>query len=205
VMPWLEELFPPEDSLDLLERRGRKPEATLEIAVLRLPSLSNFSDLDPLEAEPTVRIRWLTPGQELGSPDAVVVPGSKQTLRDLSALRDAGLDRHLRRYVAEGGQVFGLCGGLQMLGREISDPGGLEGHPDTPTPHGLPSGPMAAKAAWWPAPTSMGCLKAVPGAGAGSTCCANAKTWPPSANASPTTVASAMPSSIAWPTPSRSM
>jgi len=143
VMPWLEELFPPEDSLDLLERRGRKPEATLEIAVLRLPSLSNFSDLDPLEAEPTVRIRWLTPGQELGSPDAVVVPGSKQTLRDLSALRDAGLDRHLRRYVAEGGQVFGLCGGLQMLGREISDPGGLEGHPDTPTPHGLPSGPMA--------------------------------------------------------------
>ena len=57
VMPWLDELFPPEDSLDLLERRGRKANAELEIAVLRLPSLSNFSDLDPLEAEPSVQLR----------------------------------------------------------------------------------------------------------------------------------------------------
>jgi adenosylcobyric acid synthase len=127
VMPWLEELFPPEDSLDLLERRGGKGQAALEIAVLRLPSLSNFSDLDPLEAEPTVRLRWLTPGQELGQPDAVVVPGSKQTLRDLAALQSSGLPGQLRRYVAEGGQVFGICGGLQMLGREVRDPQGLEG------------------------------------------------------------------------------
>jgi adenosylcobyric acid synthase len=128
VMPWLEELFPPEDSLDLLERRSRKQGAALEITVLRLPSLSNFSDLDPLEAEPSVRLRWLLPGQDLGVPDAVVVPGSKQTMRDLEALRLAGLDHQLRRYVAAGGQVFGLCGGLQMLGQEISDPEGLEGH-----------------------------------------------------------------------------
>ncbi|MEB3323380.1 MAG: cobyric acid synthase, partial [Synechococcaceae cyanobacterium] len=77
VMPWLEELFPPEDSLDLLERRARKPDAALEIAVLRLPALSNFSDLDPLEAEPTVQLRWVAPGEGLGAPDAVVVPGSK--------------------------------------------------------------------------------------------------------------------------------
>ncbi|MFN9487241.1 MAG: cobyric acid synthase [Cyanobacteriota bacterium] len=128
VMPWLEELFPPEDSLDLLERRGGKREAALEIAVLRLPSLSNFSDLDPLEAEPSVRLRWLTPGQPLGQPDAVVVPGSKQTLRDLAALHRSGLALQLQRYVGEGGQVFGLCGGLQMLGREVCDPQGLEGH-----------------------------------------------------------------------------
>jgi adenosylcobyric acid synthase len=130
VMPWLDELFPPEDSLDLLERRGRKSAAAMEIAVLRLPSLSNFSDLDPLEAEPSVRLRWLRPGQELGQPDAVVVPGSKQTLRDLAALRGSGLEGDLRRYVAEGGQVFGLCGGLQLLGREVSDPEGLEGRGD---------------------------------------------------------------------------
>lgn len=127
VMPWLDDLFPPEDSLDLLERRGRKGSAALEIAVLQLPSLSNFSDLDPLEAEPSVRLRWLRPGQELGQPDAVVIPGSKQTLRDLAALHESGLARELARYVAEGGQVFGLCGGLQMLGREICDPEGLEG------------------------------------------------------------------------------
>jgi adenosylcobyric acid synthase len=127
VMPWLEELFPPEDSLDLLERRSRRGPAALEIVVLRLPSLSNFSDLDPLEAEATVRLRWVSPGQELGCPDAVVVPGSKQTLRDLTALRTCGLDHSLRGYVAKGGQVFGLCGGMQMLGQEVNDPEGLEG------------------------------------------------------------------------------
>ena len=127
VMPWLDELFPPEDSLDLLERRGRKRSAELEIVVLQLPSLRHFSDLDPLEAEPSVGLRWLRPGQELGQPDAVVIPGSKQTLRDLGALRGSGLGQALRGYVAAGGQVFGLCGGLQMLGREIRDPEGLEG------------------------------------------------------------------------------
>ncbi|MCP9943098.1 cobyric acid synthase [Cyanobium sp. ATX 6E8] len=131
VMPWLDELFPPEDSLDLLERRGRKRGAELEIAVLRLPSLSNFSDLDPLEAEPTVQLRWLAPGEELGQPDAVIVPGSKQTLRDLAALDASGLGEELKRYVACGGHVFGICGGMQLLGRELSDPDGLEGQAGT--------------------------------------------------------------------------
>ena len=127
VMPWLDELFPPEDSLDLLERRGRKRGAELTIAVLKLPSLSNFSDLDPLEAEPTVQLRWVAPGEELGQPDAVVVPGSKQTLRDLEALQRSGLGKQLRRYAAGGGHVFGICGGLQLLGRELCDPEGREG------------------------------------------------------------------------------
>ena len=127
VMPWLEELFPPEDSLDLLERRGRKRGAELEIAVLRLPSLSNFSDLDPLEAEPTLELRWVAPGEELGQPDAVVVPGSKQTLRDLEALQTSGLGRQIQAFAGAGGQVFGICGGLQLLGRDLEDPEGLEG------------------------------------------------------------------------------
>ena len=127
VMPWLEELFPPEDSLDLLERRGRKQGAELTIAVLRLPSLSNFSDLDPLEAEPSVQLRWLQPGEDLGRPDAVILPGSKQTLRDLAALRATGLDEALRAYLAAGGHLFGVCGGLQMLGTWLEDPEGREG------------------------------------------------------------------------------
>lgn len=127
-MPWLDELFPPEDSLDLLERRGRKRGAELEIAVLKLPSLSNFSDLDPLEAEPSVQLRWVAPGEELGNPDAVVVPGSKQTLRDLDALRmSATLCSGLQQFAAAGGAVFGICGGMQLLGRELCDPEGLEG------------------------------------------------------------------------------
>jgi adenosylcobyric acid synthase len=127
VMPWLDELFPPEDSLDLLERRGRKRDAELEIAVLKLPSLSNFSDLDPLEAEPTVQLRWVAPGEELGHPDAVLVPGSKQTLRDLEALQSRNLGGAVQRYARGGGHVFGICGGMQLLGREINDPEGLEG------------------------------------------------------------------------------
>jgi adenosylcobyric acid synthase len=127
VMPRLDELFPPEDSLDLLERRGRKRGAELEIAVLKLPSLSNFSDLDPLEAEPTVQLRWVAPGEELGNPDAVVVPGSKQTLRDLDALQVSTLGTQVQAYAAAGGAVFGICGGMQVLGRELHDPEGLEG------------------------------------------------------------------------------
>ena len=130
VMPWLDELFPPEDSLDLLERRGRKRGAELVIAVLKLPSLSNFSDLDPLEAEPTVELRWIAPGEPLGSPDAVVIPGSKQTLRDLASLRSSGLDAQLIRYARNGGELFGICGGMQMLGEELRDPEGLEGNVD---------------------------------------------------------------------------
>lgn len=127
VMPWLDELFPPEDSLDLLERRGRKRGAELEIAVLKLPSLSNFSDLDPLEAEPTVQLRWVAPGEPLGTPDAVVIPGSKQTLRDLGRLHSSGLGSDVQRYARSGGAVFGVCGGMQMLGRHLEDPDRLEG------------------------------------------------------------------------------
>jgi len=127
VMPWLEELFPPEDSLDLLERRGRKQGAELTIAVLRLPSMSNFSDLDPLEAEPTVQLQWIQPGECLGRPDAVILPGSKQTRRDLAALQSGGLAEQLRAYLQAGGHVFGLCGGMQMLGERLRDPQGLEG------------------------------------------------------------------------------
>jgi adenosylcobyric acid synthase len=127
VMPWLDELFPPEDSLDLLERGSRKPRSELTIAVLRLPSLSNFSDLDPLEAEASVQLQWRRPGEPLQWPDAVILPGSKQTLQDLALLHRSGMAEELRAYVAGGGQLFALCGGLQMLGRELLDPEGLEG------------------------------------------------------------------------------
>ena len=127
VMPWLNELFPPEDSLDLLERKPRRGATDLDIAVLRLPSLSNFSDLDPLETEATVQLRWVAPGEDLGVPDAVVIPGSKQTLRDLSAMRSSGLAEALQSYSSGGGHVFGICGGMQMLGQELEDPQGLEG------------------------------------------------------------------------------
>ena len=140
VMPWLDELYPPEDSMDLLERRSRKPHAELTIVVLRWRSLSNFSDLDPLEAEPSVRLLWKRPGDPLGHPDAVILPGSKQTLADLASVECSGTAEELKRYVAQGGQIFGICGGLQMLGRRLEDPAGLEGPNSAPGIGG--SGPV---------------------------------------------------------------
>ena len=127
VMPWLDELFPPEDSLDLLERGNRKASAEIEIVVIKLPSLSNFSDLDPLEAEPSVQLRWLTPGEPLGNPAAVILPGSKQTMTDLEQLQKSNIAAELRNYVNNGGHIFGICGGMQMLGKRLNDPDALEG------------------------------------------------------------------------------
>ena len=126
VLPWLGERFPPEDSLDLLERQGHKPKAELRLAVLRLPSISNFSDFDPLAAEATVQLDWLLPTETVDQYDAVLLPGSKQTMADLKALRAAGMDRRLQRYVADGGALLAICGGLQMLGQSLCDPHGLE-------------------------------------------------------------------------------
>lgn len=127
VMPWLNDLFPPEDSLDLLDRKTYRGPTDLEIAVLKLPSISNFSDLDPLETEASVRLRWVSPGDPLGQPNAVLLPGSKQTLRDLEALRSSGLDRQLVDFTSRGGSVLAICGGMQLLGQDLHDPDHLEG------------------------------------------------------------------------------
>ena len=145
VMPWLNELFPPEDSLDLLERKPGRGPGEIEIAVLRLPSLSNFSDLDPLEAEPGVQLRWVRPGDQLGEPDAVILPGSKQTLRDLESLQRSGLDRQLTSYAVSGGSLLGICGGMQMLGEHLEDPEGLEGDREEVMNHGLGLLPLTTR------------------------------------------------------------
>ena len=167
VMPWLNELFPPEDSLDLLERKPSREPADLQIAVLRLPSLSNFSDLDPLEAETSLRLRWVTPGEDLGHPDAVILPGSKQTLRDLQALRSSGLEQQLRTYVERGGSLLAICGGMQMLGKQLEDPEGLEGGEGNGPWEGVGLLPLSTRfggsktlrqrtvQGHWPAPTQL--------------------------------------------------
>ncbi len=126
VMPWLNEIFSSEDSLDLIERKGIKPYAEIEITVIRLPSISNFSDLEPLEIEPTIKINWIAPGEPIGSPDCIIIPGSKQSIRDLEVLKMSGMAKQIIDYVRCGGNIFGICGGLQMLGLNINDPMHLE-------------------------------------------------------------------------------
>ncbi len=126
VIPWLGEVLPAEDSLDLFDRPTR-PRGEVELVVLRLPRIANFTDFDPLEAEPTVKVRYLEPTGVLGQPDAVIIPGSKTTLGDLRVLQETGLAEQLREYVASGGALLGICGGLQMLGEKVCDPLGVEG------------------------------------------------------------------------------
>ena len=127
VIPWTSELFPAEDSLSLLERRTEKVNAELTIAVILLPRISNFTDFDPLEAEPTVKVKYINPNQPLGHPDAVIIPGSKTTIPDLLTLQKTGMAEELQNYVSTGGTVLGICGGFQMLGEFISDLEGIEG------------------------------------------------------------------------------
>jgi len=127
VIPYLETLFPAEDSLDLLERRSYKIQADLNIAIIRLPKIANFTDFDPLESETTVTVRYINPKQDLGHPDAVIIPGTKTTIADLLLLQKSGMAEAIQNYAASGGTVLGICGGYQMLGQSISDPEGLEG------------------------------------------------------------------------------
>jgi adenosylcobyric acid synthase len=127
VIPWHDCIFPAEDSLDSIERRDRKPKQELEICIIRLPKISNFTDFDPLEAESSVSLRYIKPNQHLGHPDAVIIPGSKTTVADLLALQKSGMADKLKEYAASGGTILGICGGFQMLGEKVGDPDGLEG------------------------------------------------------------------------------
>lgn len=120
--------LPAEDALDLDGSTHR--DGALKIAVPRLPRIANFDDLDPLAQEPGVSVRLLAPGDALpGDTDVVILTGSKSTIADLAALREAGWDIDIRAHVRRGGRVVGLCGGYQMLGRSIADPDGVEGQP----------------------------------------------------------------------------
>ncbi|MEO0803359.1 MAG: cobyric acid synthase [Cyanobacteria bacterium J06642_2] len=128
VLPWLDFALPAEDSMSLWERRGRKSGAELEIAVIRLPHISNFTDFDPLEAEPSVRVRYVGLDEALGVPDVAILPGSKSTIADLLALQGAGMATQIQRF---SGAIVGICGGMQMLGTTVADPDGCEGKSGT--------------------------------------------------------------------------
>jgi len=123
-------LLPAEDALGLEQKRPQKTRARIRVAVPILPHIANFDDLDPLEAEPGVQVVRVLPGGALpGNADLVILPGSKATVGGLAALREAGFEVDIAAHRRRGGMILGLCGGFQMLGRTISDPGGIEGPP----------------------------------------------------------------------------
>lgn len=125
VIPYIRADLDEEDSLaPMLEQKRKRRD--LDIAVIRLPHISNFTDFAPLELHPQLGVRYVERPEELDTPDLVIVPGTKSTMADLLWLRRCGLEDHIRQ-LAGSVPVLGVCGGYQMLGRTLSDPDGAEG------------------------------------------------------------------------------
>ena len=128
VVPWFDaaSALPAEDTLGLTGSKG----GPLKIVMPRLPHIANFDDCDPLRLEPAVSLHVSPLDEPLAADaDLVLLPGSKATITDTEALFASGWDADIRAHVRRGGQVVGLCGGYQMLGRTIRDPHGHEGAP----------------------------------------------------------------------------
>ena len=125
VVPYLKVDIEDEDSLSqrLEMRDGKKP---LDAAIIRLPHLSNFTDFMPLEQHPLLGVRYVSNAHELGAPDLILLPGTKNTVDDLLWLRQCGLETALLKLAAKDTPVLGVCGGYQMLGHTVSDPEQVE-------------------------------------------------------------------------------
>ena len=125
VIPWMRLDIEEEDSLS--ERLGRHGQAgAVDIAVIRLPHLSNFTDFMPLEILDGVNVRYIGSLAQFGAPDLVILPGTKNTMEDLRWLRQSGLEGAVKKHAAAGKPVLGICGGYQMLGEKLSDPEQVE-------------------------------------------------------------------------------
>jgi adenosylcobyric acid synthase len=129
VLPWHPDLWlDSEDALDLEARRSLT-DGALRVAVVRLPRISNFTDVDALGLEPDLDVTIATSARDLAGADLVVLPGTRATVADLAWLRERGLDAAVEKHARNGGSVLGICGGAQLLGRRIDDPDGVEGRP----------------------------------------------------------------------------
>ena len=105
----------------------------MEIAVIRLPHLSNFTDFNVFSRIPEVDLRYVSRPEAIGDPDMVILPGTKNTIEDLQWLRRSGMETVIRSLRAQGRVIFGVCGGYQMLGEQVSDPYGMEAGRETQT------------------------------------------------------------------------
>ena len=127
VIPYFFDIrIPEEDALGLDPGPGSDDETVVDIAVMRLPHIANFDDFDPLLHEPGVRVRYVGRAEEFGSPDLVIIPGSKTTMADLDWLQSQGLAERVLSVRRMGTPVIGICAGYQMLGARLLDPEGVE-------------------------------------------------------------------------------
>ena len=127
VLPYVNNhMIDREDSLSINEFRRMKKSGDLDIAVIQLPYASNISDVEPFLYEEDVCLRFVSNVAEFGKPDAVIIPGTKSTIRDLKYLKESGLSERVIRFAREGGFVIGICGGYQMLGKTLIDEEGTD-------------------------------------------------------------------------------
>ncbi|MFC5713154.1 cobyric acid synthase [Thalassorhabdus alkalitolerans] len=128
VFPKLEISMEKEDSLSLpeIEKRGYKPGAQLDIGVVHFPYLSNYTDVEPLLAEKDLSLRIIRKPEDWGDPDVVLLPGTKSTFADLHAITQTGVGDLIKGHVEQGGILFGICGGYQIMGEKLIDKEGTE-------------------------------------------------------------------------------
>lgn len=126
VVPYVNADIDDEDSLSRRLSNGMKKE--IDIAVVRLPRISNFTDFAPFERYENVSLRYISSVRELGEPDLVMLPGTKSTISDLIWLRESGLEAAVKKLASRGiARIPESAGGFQMLGKTVSDPEGTEG------------------------------------------------------------------------------
>lgn len=123
VVPYFNLVLEDEDGA--MTQINKKVNAPIDVAVIRLPHLSNFTDVDCLRCEEDVSVRYITTKEEFGCPDLLILPGSKNTIEDLKAIRASGIEAAILEYSTYG-KILGICGGYQMLGKQINDPLGVE-------------------------------------------------------------------------------
>ena len=126
VIPWMKIDIDDEDSLAPRLEKTETGGRPLDIAVIRLPHVSNFTDFSPLEEHPAVGVRYVNRMEQLGRPDLIILPGTKNTMGDLRWLREMGLAEEILVLHGSGTAILGVCGGYQMLGRSLSDPENAE-------------------------------------------------------------------------------
>lgn len=129
VLPYVEIGVDPEDSMALedLQLKGKKNvKADLDVAIVRLPRISNFTDFLPLSSQTDLAVRYVKSVRDLGQPDVIILPGTKNTMEDLNWLKETGIAEEILNLKQEGRSIVGICGGYQMLGKKLIDLSAVE-------------------------------------------------------------------------------
>ncbi|QUH24433.1 cobyric acid synthase [Serpentinicella alkaliphila] len=122
VIPYFTHNLEDEDSATDWDKYNGNPEGDLEVVVIKLPRISNFTDFNTFKLHRDVKFRFVNLNEDIGNPDLIILPGSKSTIDDLILLKERGMDKQILEAHSNGSYVFGVCGGYQMLGNKVKDP-----------------------------------------------------------------------------------